>query len=154
MEPSSSQRISRFGVFELDLRSRELRKDGSKVKLQDQPFLILAALLEKPGELVTREELRQRIWSADTFVDFDIGLNTAISRLRNALGDPAENPRFVETLPRLGNRFIAPVNSPLHRALPGSADTGTAQQNPSPATGVPWRPRRGRHKLVGHLVLS
>lgn len=97
----------RFGAFEADLRSGELRKHGMKIKLQDQPFQILAMLLERPGEIVTREELRRKLWSADTFVDFDVGLNAAIKRLRDALGDSAESPRYVETLPRKGYRFVA-----------------------------------------------
>jgi TolB-like protein/DNA-binding winged helix-turn-helix (wHTH) protein len=101
----------RFGAFEADLRSGELRKHGLNIKLQDQPFQLLARLLERPGEVVTREELRQKLWPADTFVDFDVGLNTAIKRLRDALGDTAESPRYVETLPRRGYRFIATVES-------------------------------------------
>jgi TolB-like protein/DNA-binding winged helix-turn-helix (wHTH) protein len=99
----------RFGVFELDLRSGELHKQGIKIKFHDQPFQVLSILLEHPGELVTREQLHQKLWPADTFVDFDVGLNSAIKRLRDALGDSAEDPRFVETLPRHGYRFIAPV---------------------------------------------
>jgi Tol biopolymer transport system component/DNA-binding winged helix-turn-helix (wHTH) protein len=101
----------RFGIFEANFRSGELRRNGIRVRLQDQPFQILNLLLEKPGEVVTREELQSRLWSADTFVDFDHSLNTAIKRLRDALGDSAENPRFVETLARRGYRFIAPVHN-------------------------------------------
>jgi TolB-like protein/Tfp pilus assembly protein PilF len=101
--------VIHFGVFEADLRAGELRRNGSKVKLQEQPFQILAMLLERPGEIVTREELRSRLWSADTFVDFDHGLNSAIRRLRDALGDSAENPSLVETLGRRGYRFISAV---------------------------------------------
>src|SRR5215831_6474943 len=100
----------RFGVFELDLRAGELRRNGSKVKLQEQPFQVLAELIERPGQVVTREELRNRLWSADTYVDFDHGLNAAIRRLRDALGDSAENPTFVETVARRGYRFLAPVS--------------------------------------------
>jgi TolB-like protein/Tfp pilus assembly protein PilF len=107
--------VIHFGVFEADLRAGELRRNGSKVKLQEQPFQILAMLLERPGEIVTREELRARLWSADTFVDFDHGLNSAIRRLRDALGDSAENPSLVETLGRRGYRFIAPVASRVLR---------------------------------------
>jgi Tol biopolymer transport system component/DNA-binding winged helix-turn-helix (wHTH) protein len=103
--------MRRFGVFELDLRAGELRRQGAKVKLQEQPFQVLAQLLEKPGEVVTREELRSRLWPADTFVDFDHSLNAAIRRLRDALGDSADNPRFVETVARRGYRFLAPVAS-------------------------------------------
>src|SRR5467141_3673671 len=98
-----------FGVFELDLRAGELRKHGLRVRLQEQPFQVLATLTEHPGEVVTREELQKKLWPADTFVDFDHGLNAAIRRLRDALGDSAENPRFVETLARRGYRFVAPV---------------------------------------------
>jgi DNA-binding winged helix-turn-helix (wHTH) protein/Tol biopolymer transport system component len=101
----------RFGVFELDLRAGELRRQGMKVRLQEQPFQLLTQLLEKPGEVITREELRNRLWPADTFVDFDHSLNAAIRRLRDALGDSAENPRFVETVARRGYRFLAPVSS-------------------------------------------
>src|SRR3989441_13349104 len=107
--PPSATRIVRFGPFELDLRSGELRKNSSRVSLQHQPLQILSVLLERPGELVTREDLRQRLWPADTFVDFEHGLNAAVKRLRDALGDSAENPRFVETVPRRGYRFVAPV---------------------------------------------
>src|SRR5215467_3898881 len=107
--PSKSERV-RFGVFELDLRSRELRKQGVRVKLQEQPFQLLEVLLERPGDVVTREELRQRIWSSDTFVDFEGGLYNAVKKLREALSDAADTPRYIETLPRRGYRFIAPVN--------------------------------------------
>ena len=99
-----------FGTFELDLRAGELRRNGSKVKLQEQPFQILTMLLERPGELVTREELQKKLWPSDVFVDFDHSLNAAIRRLRDALGDSAENPRFVQTVARRGYRFVAPVS--------------------------------------------
>ena len=102
----------RFDVFAVDVRSGELRRNGAKVKLQEQPFQVLCALLEHPGELVTREELRSRLWPADTFVDFDHGLNATIRRLREALGDSAETPRFVETVARRGYRFIGNVEIP------------------------------------------
>jgi Tol biopolymer transport system component/DNA-binding winged helix-turn-helix (wHTH) protein len=108
---SAGEGTRRFGVFELDLRAGELRRQGRKVKLQEQPFQVLAQLLEKPGEVVTRDELRNRLWPADTFVDFDHSLNAAIRRVRDALGDSAENPRFVETVARRGYRFLAPVDS-------------------------------------------
>jgi TolB-like protein/DNA-binding winged helix-turn-helix (wHTH) protein len=98
-----------FGVFEVDLRAGELRKNGVKRKLQEQPFQILAILLERPGEMVTREELRSRLWPADTFVDFDHGVNKAVNRIRDALGDSATHPRFIETVARRGYRFIADV---------------------------------------------
>src|SRR5215469_6717235 len=100
----------RFGDFEVDLQSGQLRKHGLRIKLQDQPFQILAMMLERPGEVVTREELRERLWPSDTFVDFDHGLNNAVNRLREALNDSVEEPRFIETLPRRGYLFIAKVN--------------------------------------------
>jgi DNA-binding winged helix-turn-helix (wHTH) protein len=106
--PVSGQRI-RFGIYEADVRAGELLRDGVKVKLQEQPFQVLLVLLERPGEVVTREELRERLWPADTFVDFDHSLNTAINKLREALRDSASNPRFIETKAKRGYRFIAPV---------------------------------------------
>jgi eukaryotic-like serine/threonine-protein kinase len=106
----SPSRILCFGVFQLNLPARELRKHGVRIRLQGQPFSILSMLLEKPGEVVTREEMRERLWSADTFVDFEHGLNTAIKKLRTALADTPENSRYIETLPRIGYRFIAPVS--------------------------------------------
>ena len=106
----------RFGAFELDSRASELRKQGTKVKLQEQPFQILQVLLQRPGEVVTREELQQKIWPSDTFVDFDHGLYNAIKRLREALGDSAETPRFVETLSRRGYRFVGKIECDAPRA--------------------------------------
>jgi TolB-like protein/DNA-binding winged helix-turn-helix (wHTH) protein/Tfp pilus assembly protein PilF len=105
-----SRLILRFGVFEVDLRAGELRKQGVRIKLQEQPFQVLTVLLQRPGEVVTREELRSQNWPPDTFVDFDNSLNTAINKLREALGDSAESPRFIETLPRRGYRFIGSVD--------------------------------------------
>jgi TolB-like protein/DNA-binding winged helix-turn-helix (wHTH) protein/Tfp pilus assembly protein PilF len=107
-EPPTS-RAFRFGVFELDLRAGELRKHGLRVRLQGQPFQVLAILLDRPGEVITREELQKNLWPADTFVDFDHGLNKAINKVRDALGDSAESPRFVETIARRGYRFLAEV---------------------------------------------
>ena len=101
----------RFGPYELDLESDELLKEGVRIKLQDQPFQILCILLEKPGRIVTREELKNRVWPADTFVEFDQGVYSAVRRLRDALCDSAESPRYVETLARRGYRFIAPVDT-------------------------------------------
>src|SRR5271163_4804456 len=101
----------RFGVFELDVRTGELRKHGLRVRLQEQPFQVLAMLLEHPGEVVSREELQKKLWPADTFVDFDHGLNKAINKVRDALGDSAESPRFVETIARRGYRFLAEVKT-------------------------------------------
>ena len=103
------KRVLRFGLFEADLKAGELRRNGSKVRLQEQPFQVLTVLLEHSGEVVTRDELRNRLWASDTFVDFDHSLNTAVRRLRDALGDSAESPRYVETVARRGYRFLAPV---------------------------------------------
>src|SRR6267154_5314770 len=104
---SSSQRILYFGTFEVNPQSGELRKSGVRIKLHGQPFEVLTMLLERAGQVVTREELRLRLWPTDTFVNFDHGVNTAINKLREALGDSADNPRFVETLPRRGYRLLA-----------------------------------------------
>src|SRR3989454_9735952 len=106
----SDQHFS-FGAFEVDWEAGEVRKHGIRLKLQEQPFQVLALLLRRPGQVVTREELRTQLWSADTFVDFEHGLNSAINKLREALGDSADNPRFVEKLPRRGYRFVGPVDS-------------------------------------------
>lgn len=114
----NSTRVARFGVFELDLSAGELRKNGVKLRLQEQPFQVLALLLERSGEVVTREELQQKLWPTDTFVDFDHSLNTAINKVREALGDSASSPRYVETLARRGYRFIAPVQSPADAHAP------------------------------------
>src|SRR5438876_11530637 len=108
-EVRPSRGIIRFGAFELDFRASELRKQGTKIKLQEQPFQILQVLLQRPGETVTREELQQKIWPSDTFVDFDHGLYNAIKRLREALGDSAEKPQYIETVPRRGYRFIGKI---------------------------------------------
>jgi len=106
---SASVEVVRFNEFEANLRSRELRREGVSVRLPDQSFEVLAMLLERPGELLGREEIRKRLWAADTFVDFDHGLNNAVNRLRDAMGDSADAPRFVETLPRRGYRFIGTI---------------------------------------------
>lgn len=109
---TQSAPILRFVAFELDLRAGELRKRGLRIKLQEKPLQILALLLEHPGEVVTREQLRQHLWAAATFVDFDHSVNSAVNKLREALGDSAENPRFIETLPRHGYRFVATLPAP------------------------------------------
>src|SRR5712672_709575 len=114
-----TRQLARFGKFEVDLRSRELRKDGVRVRLQEQPFQILAMLLEHAGEPVPRGEIRDRLWPDGTFVDFEHSVNAAIKRLRAALGDSVESPRYVETLHRRGYRFIAPVERPEDRGTPG-----------------------------------
>jgi cholera toxin transcriptional activator len=106
---SSEKRVFRFGLYQADAAAGELRKNGRRVKLQEQPFQVLLLLLERPGAVVTRDEIRQALWSDDTFVDFDHSLNTVVNKLRDALDDVASNPRFIETLARRGYRFIAPV---------------------------------------------
>jgi TolB-like protein/DNA-binding winged helix-turn-helix (wHTH) protein len=111
--PGQPSNQVRFGAFALDLQTAELRDNGHKFTLQEQPFRVLVVLLEHPGRLVTREELKRKLWPADTFVDFDRGLNKAVNRLREALGDSTENPRFIETLPRKGYRFICPLATPV-----------------------------------------
>lgn len=129
--------IIRFAVFEADLRAGELRKSGSRIRMQEQPFQILAMLLECPGEVVTREEIRQRLWSQDIFVDFEHGVNSAVARLREALNDSADNPRYIETIPRRGYRFIAPVNGAAlaHPELPSNGNgTAVAPTAMAPAT--------------------
>jgi len=106
---AEDRKLFRFGIFEADTASGELRKSGMRLKLQEQPFQVLLLFLERPGELVTRDELRQRLWPADTFVDFDHSLNTIVNKLREALGDSAASPRFIETLAKRGYRFLARV---------------------------------------------
>jgi TolB-like protein/DNA-binding winged helix-turn-helix (wHTH) protein/cytochrome c-type biogenesis protein CcmH/NrfG len=132
-DPAFVSYVVHFGVFEADLRSGELRKHGLKVKIQEQPFRVLAMLLERPGHIVAREELRKKLWPAETFVDFEHGLNAAINKLREALGDSADNPRFVETLPRRGYRFIAPVEA--RHALAPSSETGEVGIESPPGLG-------------------
>jgi len=147
--PQNLSRIARFGLFELDLNAGELRKSGVKLRLQGQPFQVLALLLERAGDVVTREELQQKLWPADTFVDFDHSLNTAINKVREALGDSASSPRYVETLARRGYRFIGPVQSPpqsegqIDAPSEHLASTGASQESaattaaPSSPTVVP-----------------
>jgi TolB-like protein/DNA-binding winged helix-turn-helix (wHTH) protein/Flp pilus assembly protein TadD len=125
----------RFGVFELDLCSGELRKHGLRIRLQEQPFQVLATLLAHPGEVVTREELQKKLWPADTFVDFDHGLNKAINKIRDALGDSAESPRFVETIARRGYRFLAEVKvteGPAVRSPQSATQSGAAPEGAGP----------------------
>jgi len=137
-------KVARFGLFEIDLISGELRKEGARVRLQEQPFRVLTMLLERPGEMITREEMRTRLWPSDTFVDFDHGLNTAVNKLREALGDAAANPRFVQTVARRGYRFIAPVQqngsslvaSVAVEQRPDSAGGGTSLNSTAPVSAV------------------
>src|SRR6516164_8095739 len=109
MTAGRALRAYRFGLFEVDERRGDVLKQGSRVRLRGRPYDILVILLERPGELITRDELRTRLWASDTFVDFDHGLNASVNRLREVLGDSADNPRFIETIPRKGYRFLAPV---------------------------------------------
>jgi cholera toxin transcriptional activator len=151
---SRSNGIARFGVFELDLAAGELRKNGTKLRLQDQPFQVLALLLEHAGDVVTREELRQKLWPADTFVDFDHSLNTAVNKLRETLGDSASSPRYIETLARRGYRFIAPVQNIVTTADRSSTGAAVARDFPNslhPELEVPI-PRRGLTRGLFALV--
>ena len=127
--PNPPTQIVHFGIFQIDLKARELHKAGVKVKLQEQPFRVLALLVDRAGQVVTREELQQKIWPTDAYVAFDQGLNNAIKKVRDALGDSADSPRFIETLARHGYRFVAPVGpipqrpGPLHHGTLGSLAT-------------------------------
>src|ERR1700693_3778768 len=146
---SHASKIVRSGVFEIDLKAFELRKHGLRLKLAEQPFQILAILLEQPGEVITRDELRERLWPGDTFVDFDHGLNNAVMRLREALGDSPDKPHFIETLPRRGYRFIAPVEE-IH-AAPKIIPGGEPQVNPaslSPTPDAPAQLSANHHESV------
>jgi TolB-like protein/DNA-binding winged helix-turn-helix (wHTH) protein/Tfp pilus assembly protein PilF len=145
---SAPLRVVQFGIFEVDLRSGELRKAGTRVKLHDQPFQVLVMLLEHPGELVTRDEIRQKLWPGDTFVDFDHGLNSAINRLRDALGDSADTPRFIETLPRRGYRFIGTVSaSARSEGVPATETVPATRTEPNSA-------RVGRNTRYGWIALA
>lgn len=124
--PEDAARVFRFGVFEANEASGELRKHGVRIKLHSQPFQLLLMLLEKPSEVVTREEMRQRLWGSGTFVDFDHGLNTAVNKIREALDDSASTPRYVETVSGKGYRFIAPVIPPEQGSRPQVPVTGGA----------------------------
>jgi DNA-binding winged helix-turn-helix (wHTH) protein len=135
MNTPAPAHVLRFGVFELDIDSGELRRHGLKIRLPDQSFQILKGLLSRPGEVVTREELRRVLWSSDTFVEFEVGLNSAVRKLREALDDSADNPRFVDTVPRRGYRFIAPVSVPAVEVV-----RVQVQVQASPADAPPFAP--------------
>jgi len=159
---SRNSRILRFGLYEVDLRAMHLRKSGIKIKLQEQPFQILTMLLERPGEIVTREELQKQLWPEDTFVVFDVGLNSAVKKLRQALGDDSENPRFIETLYRRGYRFLAPVEAafparPLTEGGDGQAvgvrDSASSVDPRARAEGIPRERRAGnKRKFLAMFV--
>jgi len=135
-------RIVRFGIFEADLAAGELRREGTILKLQDQPFRLLSLLLERPGAIITREELRAALWPDGSFVDFEYGVNTAIKKVRYALGDSADNPRFVQTLPRKGYRFIAPVT------------TEGPLRPPAAAPSVAASPKRRRTWMIAAVLAA
>jgi len=136
-ESSQTTRVVRFGVFEVDLRTAELRKQGVRIRLSGQSLQVLEALILRPGELVTREDLKQKLWPSDSFGDFEHGLNAAINRVREALGDSSDNPRFVETLPRRGYRFIAPVSGVSSSAAELQADPKPLTRDTDPNRAVP-----------------
>jgi cholera toxin transcriptional activator len=152
MSPSNREaRLLRFSVFEVDVAAGELRKNGARIRLQEQPFQVLTALLLNPGQVVTRDELREKIWPVHTFVDFDHSLNTAVNKIRESLGDSASSPRFVETIARRGYRFIAPVEVRADNVTTGVTtsstvwDEGTragapALHGPDPATEIGLHP--------------
>src|SRR5215831_18973671 len=159
-ESNSLSSLIRFGIFEVELQAGELRRQGFKVKLQEQPFQVLVMLLERPGEVVTRDELKRSLWPADTFVDFESGLNRAINKLREALGDDADSPRFIETLPRRGYRFVAPVETAGKRETEEAGRSrlvlvppeGPVESNVSIGP-VPWR-RTLIWALAGALAMT
>lgn len=148
---TKNDRLIRFSIFELDRNSGELFKQGRKVKLQGQPFELLLALLERPGEVLTREELRQKIWPSDTAGDFDHGLNRAVNKVREALGDSAETPRFIETLPRRGYRFIGSIQQENDTTRPPAeaiSPPAASQAPPQPAREQKAKPRRRSWTVV------
>jgi cholera toxin transcriptional activator len=145
MQEASSGKVVRFGVFEADLTAGELRKNGMRIRLQEQPFQLLTLLLERPGEMVAREELRKRLWPEDTFVDFDHSLNTAVNKVREALSDAASNPRFVQTVARRGYRFIAPIQTEggqEHSTMPSEHSVAV---QPTPSQAAPNNGSRDWH---------
>jgi DNA-binding winged helix-turn-helix (wHTH) protein len=145
MAVEPSRKIYRFGVFEADAASGELRKSGVRIHLQEQPFQVLVILLERSGEVVTREDLRQKLWPSDTFVDFDHSLNTIINKLREALGDSASNPRFIQTVARRGYRFLISVEQPFAQHTP---------QNSAEAVAAPILPMDNAHAGDAFLTAS
>ena len=142
---------AQFGLFEVNLKSGELRRSGSKIRLQAQPFRVLSVLLEQPGEVVSKEELQQRLWGTDTIVDFDHSLGTAINKIREALGDSAENPRFIETLARRGYRFIAPVSFEGVSPAPPIVLSATS---PAPRSVQPARPPARQTAFPRQMTLA
>jgi DNA-binding winged helix-turn-helix (wHTH) protein/Flp pilus assembly protein TadD len=143
----SSSGVLRFGVFQANLGARELRKHGVRVRLPGQPFCILSMLLEKPGEIVTREDMRKRLWPTDTFVDFEHSLNSAIKKLRAALGDSPENSRYVETVPRVGYRFVAPVET-VSATAPMTTNASLAADRSNVSASTMWRVHQPRWQIL------
>src|SRR5882724_7709247 len=135
--------LTQFGVFELDRRSGELRKAGARIRLQIQPLKVLTALLDEPGAVVTREELKRRIWPQESFGDFDHAVNVAVAKLRAALADSADTPRFIETLPRRGYRFIYPVNLPA-----------PAADNHTPISSMPQQPTAANIRRLSRVAIT
>jgi DNA-binding winged helix-turn-helix (wHTH) protein len=150
MPENSQPLLVRFAEYQADLRSGELLRQGQRLKLQEKPFQVLAALLARPGELVTREELRQSLWPADTFVDFEHGLNTAVNKVREALRDSASNPRFIETLPRRGYRFIGPIRDESAPALEMQPTASLPKQREE----LPTAPRFASRSLLLLIELA
>src|SRR5262245_60152055 len=149
-ELADQHRILCFGSFEVDVASGELRRQGLKIRLQDQPFKLLVLLLERAGDVVTREEVRETLWPADTYVDFDHSVNTAVRKLREALGDSAEAPRYVETVARRGYRFIAPVSPRPTEQVAHSAGADVASHMPPQAV----RPSTSARRLLILAVVA
>jgi len=148
MTGNALRRVFRFGVFEADEASAELRKHGVRVKLNTQPFQVLVMLVERPSELVTREEMRQRLWGTDTFVDFDHSLNSAVNKIRTVLGDSSATPRYIETVAGKGYRFIAPVSQVQPAAVPETAVAPGAGSLLSTPEELPAAPRRVAATLI------
>ena len=143
-----------FGPSQVDLRTQELKKHDVRLRLPGQSFQILAMLLRQPGDLVTREELQQALWPADTHVDFERGVNAAVNRLRDVLGDSADNPTFIETLPRRGYRFIAPVQKPAIQAIQeANAQQATLEQNPISSANIPLTPALPKNHTVRNIAV-
>ena len=151
MALSHTQNTVRFGQFELDLRTQQLTKNGAKIRLSQQPIQVLSLLLEAPGEIVTREEFRRRLWSSDVFVDFDHGLNKSIQKLRDALGDSAGSPRYIETIPRIGYRFIALANE-ARGSVELPSETGVFEPPTAPA--LPPGGRIARNRRARWILLA
>jgi cholera toxin transcriptional activator len=146
--------VLRFGIFEIDASAGELRKNGVRVKLQEQPFQVLVMLLEAQGSVVTREEISARLWGSDTFVDFDQSLNTAINKIREALGDSASNPRYVETQARKGYRFLGAVERRAHTPLPAAQSVSASASDPDLDIPAPRRAlMRGLFSLIQVMYL-